>query len=142
MQVSGCEKLKPLPPFRLCQGECQLQELAQQGRGREPKCKNRGEDLLLPLSCLCHPAPLSNGNMTEKRLSSVRPLLEKHQNESEAFKLRCFPPMSMRCGVGGRRKAHLCVPTMSPVLLGRRGSLLETLRVQDYILWVYRNRKC
>lgn len=45
MQVSGCEKLKPLPPFRLCQGECQLQELAQQGRGREPKCKNRGEDL-------------------------------------------------------------------------------------------------
>lgn len=50
--------------------------------------------------------------------------------------------MSMRCGVGGRRKAHLFVPTMSPVLLGRRGSLLETLHVQDYILWVYRNRKC
>lgn len=50
----------------------------------------------------------------------------------------------MRHGVGGRRKApflSLFVP-LRVLSYWEGGSLIETLHVQDYILWVYRNRKC
>lgn len=148
--VGRCQEVKRWShcPLCLCQGECQLPELAQQGRGRKPKFKTQSQGPLPPLNCPVWTTQLNcwTGIQSEQLLclllastwetSKWKPVVQIESDVS---------PRVIEVG-GGRQKESSAFsfsfcPHVSPVLLGR-GSLIETLHVQDYILWVYRNRKC
>lgn len=137
-----------VPSSASVKGSASYKNLHSAGGDPNPNLRIKARVCLLPLNWFEPPS-----STVEQESNSDKPLCLSSGLYLRNIKMKarhsnwnwCFDP-HVNEAWGGRQKERslllfLFVP-MRVLSYWEGGSLMETLHVQDYILWVYRNRKC